>query len=179
MKHIFYTAIAAAFALMTIVGCQKEETSKTSIVDGEWHLVSLSAPDATIPDEPETPDSETPAPEAKAEGEDTANPIPDVYVVFSEGSFTLYQKHETMLRHYVYNGEFSVSGNILTGKYDDGTLLGGGAYKVEVNGDKLTMTTQNGTDEVTVYKREAVPADVKNSSVPHVKSAAPAPLPFL
>ena len=59
----------------------------------------------------------------------------DVYVVFSEGSFRLYQKVGDQSRPWLYEGTYSVSDNVLTGRYSDGTRLGGASgqgYRVGI-----------------------------------------------
>lgn len=114
----------------------------------------------------------------------------DVYVVFSGGSFRLYQKVGDQSRPWLYEGTYSVSDNVLTGRYSDGTRLGGASgqgYRVGI--ERGAATEDGGNDSVYLiltsvfsgtqnrYEKTPVPADIIDSAVPPVKSEdIPAPV---
>ncbi len=80
-----------------------------------------------------------------------------------EKQFTLYQNIDTQgFRQ--FRGTYSLLGvdgaTVLLGSYDDGTQLQDD-YKVEVDGDRLTLTAQ-GSGDVSVYERTTIPDWVKD-----------------
>ncbi len=95
--------------------------------------------------------------------------VADIYLSFSDGRFVIYQKTGDQTRFYKYEGSYSVSGDVLTGKYDDGTPMAG--YIVIKDGDSLILTADNDSQETIVYVNTPVPAEVKDTAVPPVKSA--------
>lgn len=125
-----------------LTGCKSDskDTDVDSAVVGEWHLTSWS--------------------EASPDGF-------DVYVEFlSDGVFNLWQHVETSTYEH-YSGTFSASGGRMSGTYDDGTAWAG-TYGYSVSGSTLTLTSSGGT--VSVYAKETVPDEVKNS--PSSKASA-------
>ena len=150
MKRILYM-LAAISLLAGISSCSGKNDTGADI-SGQWHLV------------------------------ETGNLIGgqeldiDVYASFTAGTFTLYQKVGSGLgRYWYYDGVYSVSGdNVLTGRYSDGTRLGGTrglGYSVSVSGSSLTLTALS-SGEVSVYERAEIPADVIDEAVPPVRSGA-------
>lgn len=131
-----------AFLLSGLVSC-----NPSSDVDltGEWHMVSS--------------------------GETDMEAV-DVYISFGNGDFSLYQKKGDG-RYRYYDGSYIVNGSHVSGTYSDGTEWGS-SYDVrfEDGGDVLVMTASNGSSEVSVYNRAAIPDDVRSEAVPATKSEA-------
>ena len=138
MKRLIY--IFVALLLVVTPGCKKngsEATTATKLV-GQWHCI--------------------------AEELNVAEDI-DVYVEFmADKSFNLYQKIGQG-RHRHFTGTWSVSGDILSGLYADGSEWGS-SYAVEFSGmDAMKLTAKNGSKEVMTYTRETIPAEVLEGSV--------------
>ena len=94
----------------------------------------------------------------------------DVYINFTEAkTFELYQKiGEGAYR--LYRGTWNVEEDILTGKYNDGEDWAS-AYRIVIEGSKLTMTSMNDASEVTIYTAAMIPEDVIRACEVVVKSA--------
>ena len=138
MKKFIY--IFVALLLVVTPGCKKngsEATTATKLV-GQWHCI--------------------------AEELNVAEDI-DVYVEFmADKSFNLYQKIGQG-RHRHFTGTWSVSGDVLSGLYADGTEWGS-SYTVEFSGmDAMKLTAKNGSKEVMTYTRETIPAEILEGSV--------------
>ncbi len=138
MKRLIY--IFVALLLVVTPGCKKngsEATTATKLV-GQWHCI--------------------------AEELNVAEDI-DVYVEFmADKSFNLYQK-VGQGRHRHFTGTWSVSGDVLSGLYADGSEWGS-SYAVEFSGmDAMKLTAKNGSKEVMTYTRETIPAEVLEGSV--------------
>lgn len=138
MKRLIY--IFVALLLVVTPGCKKngsEATTATKLV-GQWHCI--------------------------AEELNVAEDI-DVYVEFmADKSFNLYQKIGQG-RHRHFTGTWSVSGDVLSGLYADGSEWGS-SYAVEFSGmDAMKLTAKNGSKEVMTYTRESIPAEVLEGSV--------------
>ena len=138
MKKFIY--IFVALLLVVTPGCKKngsEATTATKLV-GQWHCI--------------------------AEELNVAEDI-DVYVEFmADKSFNLYQKIGQG-RHRHFTGTWSVSGDILSGLYADGSEWGS-SYAVEFSGmDAMKLTAKNGSKEVMTYTRETIPAEILEVSV--------------
>ena len=93
----------------------------------------------------------------------------DIYIEFyQEKSFELYQQiGEGAYR--LYRGTWNLEGDLLTGKYNDGEDWAA-AYKVAIEGDVLTMTSQNDAAETATYKKSDIPSEVKERCETVVKS---------
>ena len=93
----------------------------------------------------------------------------DIYIEFyQEKSFELYQQiGEGAYR--LYRGTWNLEGALLTGKYNDGEDWAA-AYKVAIEGDVLTMTSQNDAAETSTYKKSDIPSEVKERCETVVKS---------
>lgn len=138
MKKFIY--IFVALLLVVTPGCKKngsEATTATKLV-GQWHCI--------------------------AEELNVAEDI-DVYVEFmADKSFNLYQKIGQG-RHRHFTGTWSVSGDVLSGLYADGSEWGS-SYAVEFSGmDAMKLTAKNGSKEVMTYTRETIPAEILEGSV--------------
>lgn len=122
--------------------CGKEPTADSGLkgLEGEWKLESF----ADVP---------------------AADEEMDVYVKFEKGRFELFQKLGG--GHYSkYDGTYSVSGSVLSGKYSDGVAFGS-TYRVEIEGDAMTMHSQTSTAsaaEVCVYVRSSIPDSVRKDA---------------
>ena len=100
----------------------------------------------------------------------------DVYVSFGDGTFDLYQKVGEG-RYFLYDGTYTLTGNVLSGLYSDGTSWGSD-YDISLETDSLVLTANNGSGEVSVYTREDIPAEVLGNIT--VKSSIGLyPVPFL
>lgn len=127
--------IAAALAVV-MSGCAKEEKD----ISGEWHLSDISV--VTKAQEPYDV---------------------SVYLAFSKtGGFDLYQKLQDG-KYVHYTGNWEMVDNQLYGFYSDGTPWGAGSYVVSLSSKTLKLTANNGSGEVTTYKREKIPSSVKES----------------
>lgn len=95
----------------------------------------------------------------------------DIYLgLVSDNTFELYQKvGEGAYR--LYRGTWSLDEKtaVLTGKYNDGESWGSG-YGVVLSEDENTMTLAPSEGEEQVYRKESIPADVKDGCVTVVKS---------
>ena len=93
----------------------------------------------------------------------------NIYIEFyQEKSFELYQQiGEGAYR--LYRGTWNLEGDLLTGKYNDGEDWAA-AYKVAIEGDVLTMTSQNDAAETSTYKKSDIPSEVKERCETVVKS---------
>jgi hypothetical protein len=138
MKRLIY--IFVALLLVVTPGCKKESPSATNAAKlvGQWHCI--------------------------AEELNVAEDI-DVYVEFmADKSFNLYQK-VGQGRHRHYTGTWSVSGDVLSGVYADGSEWGS-SYAMEFSGSTdMKLTAKNGSKEVMTYTRESIPAEVLEGSV--------------
>lgn len=127
--------MAAALAVV-MSGCAKEDKD----ICGEWHLSDISV--VTKAQEPYEV---------------------SVYLAFSKtGGFDLYQKLQDG-KYVHYTGNWEMVEGQLYGFYADGTPLGAGSYAVSLSSKTLKLTANNGSGEVTTYKREKIPSSVKES----------------
>lgn len=135
MKKVLLYA-AAVFAIVCAVSCRKEEKK-------------INNADTIIGEWHCTP-----------EGLEA-----DIYVAFdADGEFELYQKVGEG-RHRHYWGTYGIEGNTLSGTYSDGDPWGS-SYSMEfVSDGEMKLTALNGSDEVTTYLREDIPAEVKENAL--------------
>lgn len=127
--------MAAALAVV-MSGCAKEDKD----ICGEWHLSDISV--VTKAQEPYEV---------------------SVYLAFSKtGGFDLYQKLQDG-KYVHYTGNWEMVDGQLYGFYADGTPWGAGRYAVSLSSKTLKLTANNGSGEVTTYKREKIPSSVKES----------------
>ena len=127
--------MAAALAVV-MSGCAKEDKD----ICGEWHLSDISV--VTKAQEPYEV---------------------SVYLAFSKtGGFDLYQKLQDG-KYVHYTGNWEMVDGQLFGFYADGTPRGAGSYAVSLSSKTLKLTANNGSGEVTTYKREKIPSSVKES----------------
>lgn len=93
----------------------------------------------------------------------------DIYIDFAQAkTFELYQQiGEGAYR--LYRGTWNLEGDLLTGKYNDGEDWAA-AYQVVIEGDALTLTSNNDAAENTTYEKTEIPSQVKESCETVVKS---------
>ena len=93
----------------------------------------------------------------------------DIYIEFDQAkTFELYQRiGEGAYR--LYRGTWNLEGDLLTGKYNDGEDWAA-AYKVSIEGDALTMTSNNDAAETSVFIRSEIASEVKDKCTVAVKS---------
>ena len=136
MKARIYLLATLLIAALAFVGCGNEKTPK---VDNAAKVVGEwhCAP----------------------EGMDV-----DVYVAFAtEGTFDEYQRiGEGRYRHYA--GTWSVNKSELSGVYADGTEWGS-SYALSFDGDTMTLTAKNDSEEAIVYTKTVIPAEVKDEAI--------------
>ena len=165
MKKLLYIA----FAILMAAGC------------GERTVDPEPKPD---PDPKPTPDvpkppvkEETLAEKIAGEWHCVVSDIDaDIYIkIASDSSFELYQKIGDGA-HRLYRGTWELDEETakLSGKYNDGNAWGS-SYTVAVSEDKnsMTLVPLDAKDEQ-VYRRENIPADVKDGCVVEVRSAGTA-----
>ncbi len=93
----------------------------------------------------------------------------DIYIEFDQAkTFELYQQiGEGAYR--LYRGTWNLEGDLLTGKYNDGEDWAA-AYKIAIEGDALTMTSNNEAAEKSTYTKSEIPSEVKDRCETVVKS---------
>lgn len=100
-----------------------------------------------------------------------------VYISFDQGFFTMYQQMYT-LDFKLYEGQYTVSGNKLSGEYFDG-----GAWKsqytggVSADGKMLTLKSTDENPITCVYEACTIPEDVINEATTGTRSESV--IPFL
>lgn len=125
------------FAALLFVGCSDEESvTVDSEVVGEWQLIQWNG--------------------------DMADDFVVYLELCSDGTFNLYQRVEYSYFER-YAGRYTADKGLLEGRYDDGTSWSYG-FAVSDGGYTLTLTDQK-SQEVNVYTRTTVPADVRNVAV--------------
>ena len=93
----------------------------------------------------------------------------DIYIKFDQAkTFELYQQiGEGAYR--LYRGTWNLEGDLLTGKYNDGEDWAA-AYKIAIEGDTLTMTSNNDAAEKSTYTESEIPSEVNDRCETIVKS---------
>ena len=95
----------------------------------------------------------------------------EIYLSFTKDSkYELYQQIGEG-RHRLYRGTWNLENDILTGKYNDGENWAY-SYNVVITGDTMTLTTLDESAQVSIFKREAIPAEVAENCIVIVKSGA-------
>ena len=89
----------------------------------------------------------------------------DAYIAFDGGSFTIYQKIESV-KYQKYTGSYLLKGDVLSGNYSDNTPWGS-SYTVtaDESSNTITLTSTADTGDVCVYTRATIPESVKNDAV--------------
>lgn len=133
---ILRKCVLAAVCLLAVLSCGKvkpEDENKGLSVDGIWELSSVQTKSAQV-------------------GGTTV----DVYLEFTAGSFTLYQKIGVG-RYTQFTGTYKVGeDNSLSGSYSGGDSWG--PYEASVEGTTLTLSKGSETD--TYQKVDAIPEGV-------------------
>lgn len=139
MKRLYMIAALMLLCLVT-TGCPDKPVDQPLNIVGEWQLSQISTK-ATI-------------------GGQTV----DVYVEFKEGgSFEMYQMLGTG-RYRKFTGTWSLLEKVLSGSYSGGGKWASD-YNVEMDENRttLTLTSLDGS-ETDTYRKQAIPADVKENA---------------
>ena len=119
---------------LAVVGCEKTSVNGSSkgALNGEWVLTSWNE----------------------------AEPEFNVYIDFNEdNTFEIYQQVWSF-DYELYTGTYTITGDIVTGVYADGSIWACG-YKFVKDGDTLTMYSQEDQSVVSVYTMCEIPAEIK------------------
>jgi hypothetical protein len=137
MKRFF---LIVSVALFSIIGCKKDDPQSVPVsIEGQWELVSASL---------------------GTKSADVGGQTVSVYVEFtSDGKFSLYQRLGAG-RHESYNGTWTLSENILSGKYSDGSAWACD-YSVKIEDSKLTLSTLPDGSDIYTYSTCTIPDSVK------------------
>lgn len=139
-KLAISTILGAALALLCSCGSSTKEATdpipatSCALVAGDWHLTAVA-------------------------GESPAGF--DIYMRLDKsGKFEMYQQLQT-IRYTKYTGTFQFADGVMSGRYDDGEAWKS-AYTAVLNAKRttLTLTSATATDNVSVFTREAIPAEV-------------------
>ena len=147
MKNILklMLALSVVFGSLSCGGGEDTPQVGTKIV-AEWHLVGVSG----------------------------MTSVPQVYVDFAQDmSFELYQKVGEG-RYRKYEGTYTVAGSVVSGPYSDGEKWGSD-YKASFEGEKMTLTAQNGSEEACTYEKKALSDTDKAEAVLVTKSVEDCP----
>lgn len=147
MKKTLYS-LFAILGLCLFVGCSDDDDTPpvSNDIVGEWALTSWTG-------------------DAPADF--------SAYVVFNaDATFAIYQKVESV-RYQVYTGSFRLDGETLSGVYADGTQWGA-SYEVEFDptGQTLRLVSNTPVQEISIYTRTTLPAEVVSGAVPAKASRA-------
>ena len=133
MKSLKIFSLMMLLAL-AVIGCEKSSVkgSSKAALDGEWVLTSWNE----------------------------AEPEFNVYIDFNEdNTFEIYQQVWSF-DYELYTGTYTITGDIVTGVYADGSIWACG-YKFVKDGDTLTMYSQEDQSVVSVYTKCEIPAEIK------------------
>ena len=140
MKRLYMIAALALLCLVT-TACPDDPKDDPINIVGEWQLSQITTK-ATI-------------------GGQTV----DVYIAFQEGgSFEMYQMLGTG-RYRKFEGTWTLLEKVLSGSYTGGATWAS-SYNVEMDEGHTTLTlTSLDGDETDIYRKQAIPEDVKNSAL--------------
>lgn len=145
MKKIFKYALSAVLAIVCglgLVSCNGTSGNNGEDpidVTGEWELSKVETKSVMIGDESVT-----------------------IYVKFDGGAFTLYQVLGQG-RPRKYTGTYTLSDNLLSGKYSDGSSWGS-SYTVSVSGSNLNLA-QTGGKEIDSFRKTTIPQDIISEAI--------------
>ena len=95
----------------------------------------------------------------------------DIYLHFAEDkTFDMYQQIKEGA-HRLYRGTWDLAEGLLTGRYNDGEDWAA-SYHVEMNETTMTLVSDNDAAEQSVFKKEPIPSEIKETCETVVKSAA-------
>lgn len=131
MKQLNIILITFFAVLFLACGCGKEKVA-ASIV-GSWELCDYQTKSVTI-------------------GEQSVS----VFLDFnSDGTFELRQKTGSELRFAIYTGTWILTGNVLDGKYEDGSSWGS-SYSVTISGEDLILTSASTPAEIMTFHKAGI-----------------------
>ena len=147
MKTIFRLILAlSVLAAAASCGEKDKGPAVSEKIVAEWHLVGVSG----------------------------MTSVPQVYVDFAQDmSFELYQKVGEG-RYRKYEGTYTVAGSVVSGQYSDGEKWGSD-YKASFEGEKMTLTAQNGSEGACTYEKKALSDTDKAEAVLVTKSVEDCP----
>ena len=94
----------------------------------------------------------------------------EIYLSFAENkTFEMYQQIKEGA-HRLYRGSWNLEDNLLTGKYNDGEDWAA-SYLVTMHDKFLTLVSNNDAVEESVFAKEEIPAEVKETCEVEVKSS--------
>ena len=136
MKKYFLLLISVLF----LCSCHREQEQKETPIDivGEWMLNSYVTKSVSI-----------------------GNEKIDIYLKFDASSFEIYQLLGNG-RYQHYSGSYTITDNILNGKYSDGKGFGS-SYSVSIENKKLILTRQPDGKEIQTFTPTTIPETVKNN----------------
>lgn len=124
--------IIVLLSVIVLTGC-REKDKPVSII-GDWCLTDLTLTRSVIIGSEEV----------------------EVYIRFKDdGSFDLWQ-YLGAGRFHKFTGTWSLTENILTGKYSDGSEWGN-IYDVDCKDDELILTATDNSSDIYVYTRTTIP----------------------
>ena len=92
-----------------------------------------------------------------------AEPEFNVYIAFNDdNTFEMYQQVWSFDYEY-FEGTYSINGDILTGKYSNGTNWACG-YKFETLDGQLKLASQEDQSVVSIYESCTIPAEIKTEA---------------
>lgn len=139
-KYILLLTATVVISLMTSCGGKED---KPRDITGIWNLTSVQTRSAQ-----------------------SGGQTVDVYISFvTGGTFQMYQKIGAG-RYRSFSGTWTLTDNVLTGKYSDGTSWGA-TYEADVQNDgtSLVLTSQGANPETDTYtKVSSIPESVTSSA---------------
>ena len=155
MKRYFKMALAALVCTLALVSCGGsssdggddtggggggggKKTITVSDLVGQWELTGITTKSVTF-----------------------GGQSISVYLDFqNSSSFDLYQMIGEG-RYTKFSGTFSLSGNVLSGKYSSGKSWGA-SYEVAIDGNRMTLKVKDGTESDT-YTKTTIPSSVTDN----------------
>ena len=135
-KYIFF--LVSIFIILSCNGNKENIPQPTGSIVGEWVLSSYTTKTVTI-------------------GTESI----DIYIKFDKSSFEMYQKLGAG-RYTYYSGTYTLSRDILSGKYSDGKSWAS-QYSVSFDNKKLTLTQYPDPKEIQTFTSTTIPESVKNN----------------
>lgn len=131
MKSLKILSLAVVM-LLALVGCEPKVNNGGKSIVGEWKLVEWN----------------------------NAAPEFNVYIEFyGDKTFEMYQQVWSFDYEY-FDGQYNLTGDVLTGLYSNGTAWACG-YRVSVVNGQLIMYSQEDQSVTSVYEKCTIPEEIK------------------
>ncbi|MBR5865078.1 MAG: lipocalin family protein [Alistipes sp.] len=131
MKSLKILSLAVVM-LLALVGCEPKDNKGGKSIVGEWKLVEWN----------------------------NAAPEFNVYIEFyGDKTFEMYQQVWSFDYEY-FDGQYNLTGDVLTGLYSNGTAWACG-YRVSVVNGQLIMYSQEDQSVTSVYEKCTIPEEIK------------------